>query len=83
MDRRSGARRAGPLGAAAALALAALASFAAPPAAAQARGGLSFGPDEDPRRYEALRVAVEPGSPPLQFVDASGRPAGFLSYNFV
>ncbi|HPE89060.1 MAG TPA: transporter substrate-binding domain-containing protein [Spirochaetia bacterium] len=79
MDRRSGARRAGPLGAPAAAALAlAMLALAGPAAVAQARGGFSFGPDEDPRRYEALRVAVEPGSPPLQFVDASGRPAGFL-----
>lgn len=73
MDRRARARRAGPLAA-----LAALGSLAGPIAGAQALGGQSFGLDEDPRRYEILRVAVEPGSPPLQFVDASGRPAGFL-----
>jgi len=47
-------------------------------AEAQVRAGMSHGQDDVPARYEILRVAVDPSQPPFQFVDASGRPAGFF-----
>lgn len=56
----------------------ALAHALAPVLFAQASLGEGYGPGDAPARYEVLRVAVDPAMPPLQFVDESGLPAGFL-----
>jgi|GEM_PF-704415 len=69
-----------------ALAVTAVLLAAVVPGAAQPTGpggppvapGSSFGLDDAPARYEILRVAVDPGMPPLQFVDSGGRPTGFF-----
>jgi polar amino acid transport system substrate-binding protein len=58
------------------IALVALAGLA--PAWGDPSDGQSYGLDDAPSRYEILRVAVAPASPPLQFVDESGLPSGFL-----
>jgi len=75
----AGWRRRRSAGAVVALAaLAALAPARADQGTADPRAGLSYGLDDVPARYEILRVAVAPDSPPLQFVDESGLPSGFL-----